>query len=154
MKITKHVSYAEATQTNTGLENIPSGEQMERTKLLCEKVFEPLRLHVGKPIKINSIFRSQLVNKAIGGSTTSQHCANNGAAMDIDDGHGAMSNNDMGLWIMNNLDFDQLIFEKPVNKKSSWIHVSYKAKGNRKQVLIFDGKKYLPFQKNKNLLGL
>jgi hypothetical protein len=154
MKVTEHVSYAEATQTNSNLANIPSGEQMERIKLLCEKVFEPLRKHVGKPIKINSIFRSAAVNKAIGGSSTSQHCANNGAAMDIDDTHGAMSNNDMGIWIMTNLDFDQLIFEKPVGKKSSWIHVSYKKTGNRKQVLIFDGKSYLPFGTHKHLIGL
>lgn len=152
MTVTKHVSYAEATQTSVDKPNIPSGEQMERIKLLCEKVFEPLREHVGKPIKINSIFRSAAVNKAIGGSTTSQHCANNGAAIDIDDTHGAMSNNEMGLWIMNNLDFDQLIFEKPVNGKSSWIHISYKKTGNRKQVLIFNGKNYLPYTTNKHLI--
>jgi hypothetical protein len=154
MNISKHVSYAEATQTSSSAANIPSGEQIERIKLLCEEVFEPLRLHVGKPIKINSIFRSAAVNKAIGGSSTSQHCANNGAAIDIDDTHGAMSNNDMGMWVKENLNFDQLIFEKPVNKKCSWIHISYKKTGNRKQVLIFDGKQYLPFETHKSLIGL
>ena len=70
MKITEHVSYREATKSNpairTGIENITSGEQMENIKLLCEKVFEPLRKHVGSPIAINSLFRSPKLNRAIG----------------------------------------------------------------------------------------
>jgi hypothetical protein len=78
----------------------------------------------------------------------------NGSAMDIDDTFGHMSNNDMGLWIMKNVEFDQLIFEKPINGRSSWIHVSYNKGRNRKQVLIFNGRKYLPFESNKHLLGL
>lgn len=146
MKVSKYVSYAEATQTTTGIANIPSGEQMERIKILCEKVFDPLREWVGNAVKINSVFRSYEVNRAIGGSATSQHMANNGAAIDIDDTYGHKSNNEMGLWIKNNLSFDQLIFERPVKGKSSWIHVSYKSPTtNRKQVLVFNGKKYLPF---------
>ena len=43
-------------------------------KLLAEKVFEPLREWVGGPIKVNSFFRSEALNEAIGGSATSQHC--------------------------------------------------------------------------------
>lgn len=135
MKITKHVTYAEATQTSTGLENIPNGEQMERIKLLCEKVFEPLREWVGKPIKINSIFRSFAVNKAVGGSSSSQHCANNGAAMDIDDTFGHKSNAEMFKYIVDNLDFDQIIWEFGTDKNPDWVHVSYKKTGNRKQVI-------------------
>jgi hypothetical protein len=152
MKITNHVTYAEATQTNTKFSNIPSGEQMEKIKLLCEKVFEPLREWVNAPIKINSIFRSPQVNNAIGGSKNSQHMAMDGAAMDIDDTFGNKSNNEMGLWIMENLNYDQLIFEKPINGKSSWIHVSYRKHGNRKQALIFDGKRYLKYSSNKRLI--
>jgi hypothetical protein len=152
MKITKHVTYAEATQTNSQLSNIPSGEQMEKIKLLCEKVFEPLREWVDAPIKINSIFRSVEVNKAIGGAKNSQHMAIDGSAMDIDDTYGHKTNNEMGLWIMENLNHDQIIFERPINGKSSWIHVSYRQYGNRKQALIFDGKKYLPYKSNKHLI--
>ena len=61
MKVTEHVSYKEVIKSNTatrkGIENIPSGEQMEKIKLLCENIFEPLREHVGGPIAINSLFR-------------------------------------------------------------------------------------------------
>lgn len=148
MRISEHVSYAEATRTSVeGVANIPNPQQLENIKKLCKKVFEPLRNHVNNPIKINSIFRSEEVNRLIGGSVTSQHC--NGEAMDIDDTYGFMSNNRMGVWIMENLDFDQLIFEKPINGKSSWLHVSYKDKmTNRRQVLIYTGKKYIKYRKD------
>jgi len=139
MKVTEHVSYKEVTKSNTatrrGIENIPSGEQMENIKLLCEKVFEPLREHVGGPIAINSLFRSVELNKTIGGSSTSQHCAINGAAMDIDDTYGSMSNADMFEFIKDNLDFDQLIWEFGTDENPNWVHVSYKTRDNRKQIL-------------------
>lgn len=153
-KVTKHVNYSEVIQTNVkGVNNEPTPIHMNNIIELLTNVFEPLRTHVGKPIKINSVYRSEAVNRAIGGSKTSQHCK--GEAMDIDDTFGHMSNNDMGLWIMKNLVFDQLIFEKPINGKASWIHVSYKSNGmNRKQILVFDGKKYHSFIIGKKLLSL
>jgi zinc D-Ala-D-Ala carboxypeptidase len=135
MRITKHVSYAEATQTKSGIENIPSGQQMENIKLLCEKVFEPLREWVGKPIKINSIFRSVLVNNAIGGSKNSQHMAMDGCAMDIDDTYGHKTNAQMFNWIKENLTFDQMIWEFGDDNNPAWVHVSYRKHGNRKQLL-------------------
>jgi len=138
MKVTEHVSYKEVIKSNTatrkGIENIPSGEQMENIKLLCENVFEPLREHVGGPIAINSLFRSVELNRAIGGSSTSQHCAMNGAAMDIDDTYGIMSNADMFEFIKK-LDFDQLIWEYGDDENPDWVHISYKKNGNRKQIL-------------------
>lgn len=139
MKVTEHVSYKEVIKSNTairkGIENIPSGEQMEKIKLLCENIFEPLREHVGGPIVINSLFRSPQLNIAIGGAASSQHCANNGAAMDIDDTYGNMSNADMFEFIKDNLDFDQLIWEFGTDENPNWVHVSYKTRGNRKQIL-------------------
>jgi hypothetical protein len=139
MKITEHVSYKEAIKSNTairkGIENIPSGEQMENIKLLCENVFEPLREHVGGPIAINSLFRSPELNRAIGGSSTSQHCAINGAAIDIDDTYGRMSNADMFKFIKDNLDFDQMIWEYGDDDNPDWVHVSYKKRDNRNQIL-------------------
>jgi zinc D-Ala-D-Ala carboxypeptidase len=153
-KVTKHVSYSEVIQTKVkGVSNEPTPTHMNNIIELCKNVFEPLREHVGKPIKINSVYRSEAVNKAIKGAISSQHCK--GEAMDIDDNFGGMSNNEMGLWIKDNLIFDQLIFEKPINGKSSWIHVSYKSNGmNRKQTLVFDGKKYHPWTFGKKLLSL
>ena len=92
MKISKYVSLKEVTKSNTairkGIDNTPTQEQLNRISLLAHKVFDPLREWVGSPIIINSGFRSAKLNKAIGGSSSSQHCANNGAAFDIDDSYG------------------------------------------------------------------
>ena len=77
-KISKHISGREAIESYTakrrGIENIPSEYQLVNMAALAENVFEPLRKWVGGPIKINSFFRSPELNKAIGGSSKSQHC--------------------------------------------------------------------------------
>ena len=139
MKISEHISYKEATRSVTalrlGIDNTPNEYQLQNMELIAEKVFEPLRKAVGGAIKINSFFRCEDLNKAIGGSSKSQHCQ--GRAIDIDDNYGHMSNNDMYKYIKQNLDFDQLIFEFPDDKgNASWIHVSYvDADSNRKRCL-------------------
>ncbi len=125
--ISKHISYKEGAYSNTairrGIDNNPDPKQLQNMKLIAEKVFEPLREHVGKPIKINSFFRCPELNKAIGGSSKSQHC--NGQAMDIDDTYGNMSNADMYEWIKENLDFDQMIWEFGSDENLAWVQVSY-----------------------------
>ena len=86
-RISKHISYLEATKSNTalrlGLENTPTPYQLSNMGVIADNIFEPLRKWVGGPIKINSFFRSEDLNKAIGGSSKSQHC--DGRALDIDD---------------------------------------------------------------------
>ena len=137
--ISKHITYKEATRSITAIrlsiDNKPNDYELQNMELIAEKVFEPLRKAVNGPIQINSFFRSEDLNTAIGGSTRSQHCQ--GRAIDLDDNYGYMSNNDMYNYIKNNLDFDQLIFEFPDKKgNAAWIHVSYvDADSNRKRCL-------------------
>ena len=125
--ISKHISYREGTFSVTakrlGLENEANEKQLENMKLLAEKIFEPLRQYVGKPIKINSFFRSPELNRAIGGSSKSQHCK--GQAIDIDDTYGNMKNYGMYNFIKENLDFDQMIWEFGDDENPDWVHVSY-----------------------------
>ena len=125
--ISEHISYKEGTYSNTairrGINNTPDDEQLANMELIAEKIFEPLRAHVGGPIKINSFFRSPELNKAIGGSSKSQHCK--GQAMDIDDTFGKMTNAEMYHWIKDNLDFDQMIWEFGDDDNPNWVHVSY-----------------------------
>ena len=125
--ISKHISDREGvystTATRKGLANKPDQFQLANMKLLAEKVFEPLREWVGGPIRINSFFRCKALNKAIGGSTSSQHCK--GQAMDIDDGGCKKTNAEMYEWIKNNLNFDQMIWEFGDEKNPNWVHVSY-----------------------------
>ena len=125
--ISEHISYREGTFSVTakrlGIENEPDEKQLENMRLLAEKIFEPLRQYVGKPIKINSFFRSPDLNKAIGGSSKSQHCK--GQAIDIDDTYGNMKNYGMYNFIKENLDFDQMIWEFGDDENPDWVHVSY-----------------------------
>ena len=125
--ISKHISYKEGVYSRTALrlniKNEPNKEQLKNMKLLAEKVFEPLRIEVGGPIKVNSFFRSPELNKAIGGSSKSQHCY--GQAIDLDDTFGHMSNAQMYYFIKSELDFDQMIWEFGDNKNPNWVHVSY-----------------------------
>tara|TARA_Y100000592_G_C5438434_1_gene302029 strand:- start:68 stop:523 length:456 start_codon:yes stop_codon:yes gene_type:complete len=125
--ISKHISYKEGvystTATRRGIDNIPNDEQLENMKLIAEKVFEPLRAYVNGPIKINSFFRCPKLNKAIGGSSKSQHCK--GQAMDIDDTFGHMTNAEMYNFIKEHLDFDQMIWEFGDDDNPNWVHVSY-----------------------------
>lgn len=125
--ISKHISYKEGTYSLTanrlGLPNDPSDEQLSCMKLLAEKIFEPLRDHVSHPIKINSFYRGPQLNKAIGGSRSSQHCK--GQAMDIDDSYGNATNAYMYKWIKENLDFDQMIWEFGDDNNPNWVHVSF-----------------------------
>ena len=93
-KISKHVSWKEGTYSRTGdrlgLDNTPNEEQIKCMQEVAENIFEPLRKWVGGPIKFNSFYRSVALNKAIGGSSRSQHCE--GRAMDIDDTFGHKTN--------------------------------------------------------------
>ena len=125
--INKHVSYKEGvysiTATRLGIDNTPEDDQLHFMEIIAEKVFEPLRKWVGGPIKINSFYRCPELNKAIGGSATSQHCK--GQAMDIDDTFGKATNAEMFHWIKENLDFDQMIWEFGDDDNPDWIHISY-----------------------------
>jgi len=154
MKISAHVSYKEATYSQTAtrndIDNEPNAEQLMAIKLLADRVFEPLRDWVGGPVKINSCFRSEELNKRIGGASSSQHMANNGAAMDLDDSYGYKTNAQMFYYIKDNITFDQMIWEFGDDRNPDWVHVSYKDEGNRGQILKackVDGRtKYLTWE--------
>ena len=138
MSISKHISYKEGVYSRTalrrGIKNNPNAEQMENMVAIAEEVFEPLRMWVGGPIKINSFFRSPELNKAIGGSGKSQHC--HGQAIDLDDTFGKATNAEMYEFIKKNLDFDQMIWEFGDDENPDWVHVSYVSPDqNRKRCL-------------------
>ena len=135
--ISKHISLKEATKSNTaqrlGIENFPNNDILIQMQALAENIFEPLRKHVGGPIYITSFYRSPELNKAIGGSSKSQHCL--GQAIDVDDVLGRATNKEMFEYIKDNLDFDQLIWEFGDDNNPNWVHVSFNAAGNRGNIL-------------------
>ena len=137
-KISKNITYDEAIHSQTakrlGIENKPNDKQLGNMLTVAQMIFQPLREWVGGPIKINSFFRSPELNKAIGGSSKSQHCK--GQAIDIDDVYGHASNAAMFDWIRANLDYDQMIWEFGTDQNPSWVHVSYVDKqSNRNRCL-------------------
>lgn len=139
--ISKHITYAEATKSNTairlGISNDPTSEQIEAMEHVAKMIFEPVRRDVagGKPLLVSSFFRSEDVNSAVNGSLTSQHVK--GEAIDIDaDYFDNGTNREIFEYIRENLNFDQLIWEYGDDKNPAWIHVSLRKKGkNRKKVL-------------------
>jgi len=138
MTISNNISYNEFVKSNTaqrlGIENKPGAYEVKCARDLAIHVFEPLRRYVGGPIRINSFFRCEELNKAIGGSKKSQHVY--GQAIDIDDTHGFKTNAEMFHFIKDNLDFDQLIWEFGTDENPDWVHVSYVGPGkNRKNIL-------------------
>jgi zinc D-Ala-D-Ala carboxypeptidase len=139
MKLSKYVSLAEVIRSDTakrkGIDNSPTAEHLENLKVISEEVFDKVREYFGVPLFISSGYRSAALNKAIGGSATSDH--NLGRALDLDqDGHGnGVTNADVFNYIKSNLDFDQLIWEFGTDKNPDWVHVGYRKGANRKQVL-------------------
>ena len=130
MNLSAHVTLKEfqasGLATLRNINNEMNESQIASAKLLCENVFEPLRLYLNTPINISSGFRSLQVNKMIKGSSTSQHTK--GEAMDLQIGAKGFN------FIKDKLDFDQLIWEFGNDENPAWVHVSYSSK-NRKQVL-------------------
>ena len=126
--ISKNISYKEATHSNTAkarkIDNTPDADTIVRMKLVAEKCFQPLREWYGKPIKINSFYRSEKLNIAIGGAKKSQHIK--GEAIDLTAGS-VEENRKLYDWICDNLEFDQAIWEYG----GRWIHISYKMNDNR-----------------------
>jgi hypothetical protein len=152
-KISKHISYKEATRSITalrlGIDNTPFEYELGNMKAVAENIFEPLRKWVGGAIKVTSFFRSTRLNQAVGGSESSQHCQ--GRAIDIDDVYGHKTNAEMFEYIKDNLDFDTLIWEFGTDDNPAWIHVSYisneRNRGRILKAIKENGKnKYLKYE--------
>lgn len=128
----KYFTIEEMTKSSTakanGIDNTPSEEGALKLQKLIEAVLDPLREWYGKPIKVNSGYRCEALNKAIGGAKSSQHML--GEAADITVGS-KEENEKLFDYIKDNLEFDQLINES----NFSWVHVSYREGRLRKQVL-------------------
>lgn len=139
--LSPHITIKEAIKSITAdrlnIINVPDQEQLDNMMDLALEVFEPLREGLGrKPISIPSFFRSEKLNKIIGGALNSQHMANKGAAIDLDvDGSQWLYNYQIFEFIKDYLTFDQIIWEFGDKYNPNWIHVSYNRGQNRKQIL-------------------
>lgn len=133
----KYFSLEELTVTHENLDNTPDATATNKLKVLVQNLLDPVREMYGFPICVNSGFRTLAVNKAIGGASKpiSQHTKGEAADLECAD------NAKLFYLIRDHFDFDQLIWEEGNNLQPDWVHVSYKARGNRKQLLKFKNKK-------------
>jgi hypothetical protein len=137
MNLSANFSLKELTKSDTatrlGIDNTPNQETIDNLKMLCEKVLQPVREHFGKSVTVNSGYRSPESNAAVGGSKTSDHCKGMAADIEI----AGVPNAELAQWIMNNLDYTQLILEFYTQgiPDSGWVHVSYDPKNLKKQEL-------------------
>lgn len=135
MKISKYFHLEEFTDSQAasrlGLRNTPSEAVQARLATVAKRM-DSLREHLGHPIIVSSGYRSPAVNKAIGGSPTSDHtqgwavdwtCPGFGIPLEIC--------KQLVEWGLN--DFDQLIQE------GTWVHLSFAPK-KRGQILTRTGK--------------
>lgn len=120
-----------ATAVRKGIDNTPTAEVKANLTALVANVLDPLREAYGKPIVINSGYRSPRLNKLVGGVARSQHTK--GQAADIRGTSATVAENKklFNLILKLGLPFDQLINEHGY----SWVHVSFKESGNRREVL-------------------
>lgn len=138
MKLGNYFWLSEMTRSQTalrrGIDNTPSQEEIENLRDLVYYVLDPIRDNFRLPVTVNSGFRCQELNKALGSKPTSQHTQGKAADIEIV----TVSNLDLAKWIRDNMDFDQLILEFHTvgDPRSGWVHISWDSRdSNRRQVL-------------------
>lgn len=117
-----------STAEAKGIDNTPTPEVERNLTALVDNVLDGVREIYGKPITVNSGYRCPELNKAVGGSATSDHVK--GFAADITGGS-KEENERLFNIIKHNFHFSQLIDEK----NFSWVHVSYNPGNLKNQTL-------------------
>ena len=137
MNLSDNFSLLELTKSQTaerkGIDNTPSPEHQENLKLLCTHILQPVRAHFERVVSVSSGYRSEELCLAIGSKITSQHAKGQAADFEIF----GLSNQELAIWIKENLEYDQLILEywKKEDPNAGWVHCSYDDRVNRKQYL-------------------
>lgn len=150
MKLSANFTLKELTKSDTairkGISNEPNTDEIEKLKLLCETILQPVRDKFGA-VTVTSGYRSPELCQAIGSSVNSQHTKAEAVDFEVE----GVDNADVAYWIKDNIsNWDQMILEfyTPGQPNSGWIHCSITSKLERKQFLSAykeDGKtKYKP----------
>jgi putative chitinase len=140
-QLSPHFSLAEMTTTSTGIANVPTGVLLQNLTYTAQQM-EKVRAILGTSVHINSGFRCDAVNRAVGGVTTSAHSF--GFACDFVSPDFGTPYEICEALIKGGMKFDQLIHEK-----RRWVHIGFGLKSgisNRQQILTLppQGGRYLP----------
>ena len=144
MKLSSNFTLSELCKSETaarkGIDNTPPEDVINNLTCLCDMVLQKVRNKLGV-VMVTSGYRSPELNKAIGGSVTSDHCKGLAADFEVV----GFDNKELALWIKDNLVFKQLILEfyEEGQPNSGWVHCSFEEGNNKSEVLraVKDGKK-------------
>ncbi len=135
-KISKYLSLYEATSyinaVRAGVDNTPTGEFYQNMLDVAVDVFDPCREAMGGPLFCHCLYRGQKYNSLVkGADPNSDHLRAQAIDMDCEQ-YGNGDNKKLFLFVINNLDYDNIIWEFGNDEKPDWVHVSYKKGRNRK----------------------
>lgn len=125
-KLSEHFTLEELYHSDTadanGIDNTPDEAATANLRRLVTRVLEPLRVHFGRPIYVSSGYRCSMVNRLVGGASTSFHLT--GCAADIRFNRSETEYNDADIfsYIVENLPYTELIAE---GIPSGWVHVAF-----------------------------
>ena len=144
MKLSSNFTLSELCKSETaarkGIDNTPPTEVVNNLSTLVNMVLQKVRDKLGV-VMVTSGYRSPELNKAIGGSATSDHCKGLAADFEVV----GFDNKELAQWIQQNLIFKQLILEfyEEGQPNSGWVHCSFEEGKNNNQVLraVKEGKK-------------
>ena len=152
MQLSRSFSLPELTRSDVaarrGWNNAPGPDTVDNLRALCVYVLQPLRDALGRPLRVNSGFRSGPVNRAAGSTIASQHVL--GEAADIE--CAGVPNMRLAQTILDlGLPFDQLILEFHTlgEPSSGWVHVSHRREAEQRgevmrAIRLPGGVSYLP----------
>ena len=136
MQLSKNFWLSEFVTSQTAermrLDNTPTTDVINNLKMLCDRVLQPIRDHYNLPVIISSGYRSPAVNRAVGGSTRSQHQFGQAADFEIP----SVDNYQLAKWIEQNYNYDQLILEFYTGGNSGWVHVGYSPRHLNQELTI------------------
>jgi hypothetical protein len=136
-QMSANFTLAEMTHSNTavsrGIPNKPSATSIANLQVLVDKVLQPLRNRIGSAVRVTSGYRSDAVNRAVGGAASSQHRIGEAADIQVP----GMTPFAVAELIRLHLPFDQLILtgQVPGNRNAGFVHVSYRTNRLRRDLL-------------------
>ena len=136
MNLSRNFTLQELIKSDTairkGIDNNPNADQIEKLKLLCERVLQPVRDQFGR-VKVTSGYRSPELCLAIGSSVNSQHAKAEAADFEVI----GVDNAELADWVYKYCETDQLILEyyTPGEPNSGWIHCSWVPENRREQFM-------------------
>lgn len=142
MQVTENFTLSELLHSNTavrlGIKNEPTTDHKANLITACHELFQPVRDALGEAVLISSGYRSERVNKAVGGSLTSAHCV--GYAIDfISPKFGTPK--EIAKFLAKELPKRGIKFDQIILEFDSWVHIGFKTRTGAQRGQVLTAKK-------------